>query len=371
MARIGLGSPWKCTFANEWCSKKTAAYRAYFGPSPELKEADVRAVTTKDLPGSADLAWASFPCQDLSLAGTGAGLRGERSGTFGPFWRLMQTLLQERRAPRIVVLENVIGAITSHHGEDFATIARLLAQSDYRLGAIIVDASRFLPQSRPRLFIIAVRNSIEIPSRLISQWPSSDWHSSSLIRGYSELPAAVKKQWIWWLLPRPTDDIQPLADVIEDEPRGVRWNSDAQTDELLALMSSTNRAKVKQASSGRSQMVGTLYKRTRPHEDGSKIQRAEVRFDGIAGCLRTPVGGSSRQTVFIVRGSTIKSRLLSPREAARLMGVPEDYPTPQNYNEAYHLFGDGLAVPVVRWLERHLLRPIASAAPAHSRKKVA
>ena len=41
------------------------------------------------------------------------------------------------------------------------------------------------------------------------------------------------------------------------------------------------------------------------------------------------------------------------------MGVPEDYPIPGNYNEAYHLFGDGLVVPVVNWLGRHLLRPLA------------
>jgi DNA (cytosine-5)-methyltransferase 1 len=57
-----------------------------------------------------------------------------------------------------------------------------------------------------------------------------------------------------------------------------------------------------------------------------KTQRAEVRFDDISGCLRTPAGGSSRQTVLIVEGKQVRSRLLSPREAARLMGVPDDYP---------------------------------------------
>jgi len=84
-----------------------------------------------------------------------------------------------------------------------------------------------------------------------------------------------------------------------------------------------------------------------------------VRFDQVSGCLRTPVGGSSRQVIVLVEGKRIRSRLLSPREAARLMGVPEDYPLPPNYNDAYHLFGDGLAVPVVSWLEQHLLRPMA------------
>src|SRR5439155_2679056 len=106
-------------------------------------------------------------------------------------------------------------------------------------------------------------------------------------------------------------------------------------------------------------IVGTIYKRTRPGDDGVRKQRAEVRFDQVAGCLRTPVGGSSRQSIVVVDGRTVRSRLLSPRGAARLMGVPESYPLPENYNEAYHLFGDGVAVPVVSWLEKHLLRPLA------------
>ena len=66
-------------------------------------------------------------------------------------------------------------------------------------------------------------------------------------------------------------------------------------------------------------------------------------------------------TIMIVEGRRIRSRLLSPREAARLMGVPDSYPLPANYNEAYHLFGDGVAGPVVCWLSRNLLSPIAEA----------
>src|SRR6516162_9413196 len=69
MARIGLGSEWRCTFANEWCEKKAASYRAYFGGS-ELKVDDVANLRAEDLPGVQTLVWASFPCQDLSLAGS-------------------------------------------------------------------------------------------------------------------------------------------------------------------------------------------------------------------------------------------------------------------------------------------------------------
>ena len=88
------------------------------------------------------------------------------------------------------------------------------------------------------------------------------------------------------------------------------------------------------------------------------MQRAEIRFDDIAGCLRTPAGGSSRQVIMVVNGKSVRSRLISPRETARLMGISDSYALPSNYNEAYHLTGDGVAVPVVRHLARHIFEPL-------------
>ena len=118
---------------------------------------DVARVRVSALPGEADLAWASFPCQDLSLAGDGAGLKGNRSGSFWPVWRLVERLVKEDRPPAVVVLENVCGALTSHGGADFAAICNALTRSGYSFGAMVLDAVHFLPQSRPRLLIVALR----------------------------------------------------------------------------------------------------------------------------------------------------------------------------------------------------------------------
>ena len=64
-------------------------------------------------------------------------------------------------------------------------------------------------------------------------------------------------------------------------------------------------------------------------------------------------------SVFLrLEGSKVRSRLLSPRETARLMGLLDSYKLPENYNQAYHLSGDGVAVPVVRFLAAHLLQPL-------------
>ena len=132
------------------------------------------------------------------------------------------------------------------------------------------------------------------------------------------------------------------------------WHTEEETQRLLSLMTPLNAAKVRSAQSFPGRSVGFVYKRTR---QGS--QKAEIRFDGVAGCLRTHYGGSSRQTVVIVEGERVRSRLLAPREAARLMGIPETFVLPNRYNDAYRAMGDGVAVPVVSWLGEHLLTPLA------------
>jgi DNA (cytosine-5)-methyltransferase 1 len=360
MARLGLGADWHCTFSNDICEKKASAYRECFGDS-ELRVLDVANLTPDDLPGVPNLVWASFPCQDLSLAGNGAGLQGGRSGAFRPFWKLMRAVIRLGRIPQIIVLENVTGTLTSHQGDDFAAIVGALAQEGYRVGALVIDAKRFVPQSRPRLFLVAIHSTTSVPSDCVLPAASEPWHTSSLRVAYSGLPGRLQDSWVWWRLPVPTTPAPSLAGIIEDDPAGVDWHSKEQTQRLISLMSPLHLEKLKKAQRLGKRIVGTVYKRTRPNEDGVVAQRAEIRFDQISGCLRTPVGGSSRQTIVVVEGRQIKSRLLSPREAARLMGAPEDYPLPAKYNDAYHLFGDGVVVPVVHWLSAHLLTPLAAA----------
>ena len=163
MVRAGLGGGWRCLFANDFDAKKGLAYQANWGAGGELTVGDIRALTPENLPGAPDLVWGSFPCQDLSLAGHGAGLAGARSGTFYPFWALIRGLADGGRAPRLVAVENVCGTLTSHGGRDFEAICRTFAEAGYRYGALVINADLFVPQSRPRLFVIGVRNDISLP----------------------------------------------------------------------------------------------------------------------------------------------------------------------------------------------------------------
>jgi len=257
----------------------------------------------------------------------------------------------------MIVLENVGGTLNSHNGEDFKAIASAIHQIEYKFGAMVIDASHFVPQSRPRLFIVCVHPDIQIPENLISAEPHEKWHSTRLKNAYSHLSDSVKDKWIWWNLDTPPLRNSVFADLLEDNPPDVKWHSKEETDKLLGLMSEVNLAKVSNAMKTGSKKVGCLYKRTR-RENGQKQQRAEVRFDDIAGCLRTPAGGSSRQLLLIVENEKVRSRLISSRETARLMGLPDDYNLPDNYNEAYKLTGDGVVVPVIRHMAENLFEPI-------------
>lgn len=357
MARAGLGDGWRCLAANDFNPTKARCYRENWG-GEELRLADIGSLTAADLPGRADLAWASFPCQDLSLAGGGKGLAGERSGTFWPFWRLMQALSAQDRAPRMIALENVCGLLTSHGGADFAAVGQAFASLGYRFGAIVVDAALFVPQSRPRLFIVGVHGDEAIPAALTGDAAVAPWRSPALLKAHAALGPQAQARWVWWRPEAPALRNTRLSDLLEDDPDSAPWRSDADTARLLALMSPGNLAKVEAAKQAGGRRVGCLYRRTRPDGHGRKVQRAEVRFDDLSGCLRTPAGGSSRQTLLIVEGDTVRSRLLSSREAARLMGLPDDYRLPSTCGEAYHLTGDGVVVPAVRHLARRLFEPI-------------
>ncbi|SQI30696.1 Modification methylase HpaII [Serratia plymuthica] len=285
----------------------------------------------------------------------------------------MRDLISEKRAPQVIVLENVYGVMTSNKGKDFASIGSVFSDAGYRFGAMVIDARHFVPQSRPRVFIVGVHPSIELPHNMISSAPINIWHPDRMITAYNGLSKQAQQSWIWWNLPVPEERTTTLTDLIEDDPKDVKWDSAEKTKQLLAMMTDSNLLKVQEAQKSGKRIVGGLYKRTRRDDKGEKIQRAEVRFDGIAGCLRTPAGGSSRQSILIVEGKEIRSRLLSPREAARLMGLPDTYKLPSNYNDAYHIAGDGVAVPVVRYLAKFIFEPLlaGSSVTMDVEKKVA
>ena len=356
MARLGLGEAWRCLFANDFDPLKAQTYRANFADAADhFREGDVWKLEAGDLPGRADLAWASSPCQDFSLAGARAGLAGGRSSAFFGFWRLMEALNREGRAPRTIVIENVTGLLTSHGGADFTALCAALAREGYRFGALEIDAAAFLPQSRPRVFVIATRG--DPPPGLTGE---GAFQTRQVREAKDRLPPELAQRWIWWRGEAPPAPNADLASLTETHGE---WHAPALTARLLALMAPLHRERLERLRRQGGRAVGALYRRMRV-ENGVRVQRAEVRFDGLAGCLRTPRGGSSRQTLVVVDDGQVRTRLISAREGARLMGLPDSYLLPRAATAGLHVMGDGVAVPVVRWLAARILEPLLADGPA-------
>ena len=358
LARIGLGAEWRCLFANDVDAGKCAAYRANFA-ADEIVEGDIAGLRLRDLPKErADLAWASFPCQDLSLAGGRNGLAGERSGLFFEFMRHMDSLKRDGRAPRTLAIENVVGLLTSKGGADFARVAEAIAGLGYGVSALVLNASSFTPQSRPRLFVFGFSTDAAPPFGM-SPSESDPACPPALRRVVEALPHAVARAWRW-LAPRPSGRANlRLADILEPAPD---WSREL-GDKALASMSARQRAAIDEIARAGSRAIGAAFFRIRI-ERGVKVQRLEARFDGLAGCLRTPAGGSSRQLLLLVEKNVVLARRLSPREAARLMGVPDDYILPGGTTAALKLMGDGVAPPVVRWIAGEIIEPALRAQAA-------
>lgn len=366
MARSGLGGGWDCLYANDCDRLKQLSYAANWG-GEHFDGRNVAEVTSVDLNGLADLAWASFPCQDLSQAGSKAGL-GEsegsvatRSGAVWPFLSIIGQLRVEGRHPAILALENVVGLLSSNGGADFRALCASLSENGYRFGAIVADAAHFVPQSRPRVFIIAVRREIPIPASLLTEMGKGPWHPQVLLRSRAPLPLADSENWLWWSPGEPPHSKQfELQDII-DLSDGAEWNSGATTDRLLGMMSDAHRDRLAAAKVAGHPMIGSLYLRMRPNGNAGNIQRAEITFGSTLGCLRTPKGGASRPRIVVVEGSRVRTRLLSVDEAARLMGL-EGFILPATYNQCFRLIGDGVVPAVVRFLADRLLEPLAKQA---------
>lgn len=359
MVRAGLGSGWTCAFANDIDPMKCSVYGRNWGREG-LIEGDIARLDADPLAQEIDLYWASSPCQDFSLAGKGRGLGGARSGMFMEWARLIGQAAERGFAPRIIAFENVTGLMTRNQGRDLRAVLETLIGLGYRVGALEIDAARFLPQSRPRLFIIGVQQDVMVDG-LTETGPKGVFHSAKVVGFHKRLPREIARNWVWWAHEAPTSRRATLRKIVDKTP-DTEWLPEADVTRLLDMMSEPSQSRVQKARrSGRTE-IGMLYKRGRPNADGSNRQRAEVRFDGLAGCLRTPAGGSSRQTIMFVKGNETRARLLSSKEVARLMGLGDRYKMPERYNQAYQVAGDGVAVPIVRYLDETLFQPLLRAA---------
>ena len=278
LIRIGLErAGWSIAFANDIDQEKWQMYKYHFGDTGECIVRDIHQLESSQVPTVA-LATASFPCNDLSLTGARRGLDGAQSSAFWGFIDILKAMKRERRLPPIVLLENVPGFLSSNDGRDFEDALLALNDLGYAVDAFIIDAARFVPQSRQRLFVIGLRTrevaainetpgfyeSEARPPALASfilLHPDINWR----IRELPPFPTCTKR----------------LPDILENlSPNSVMWWNRKRCDYLLDQMSPKHRAQADAMMGSDRTSYGTVFRRVR---NGNSM--AELRTDGIAGCL--------------------------------------------------------------------------------------
>lgn len=344
LVRAALGRRFKVVFANDIDPKKFALYKKNFGASDFLLR-DIADVHASDVP-DVDVATASFPCTDVSLAGNRRGLDGEQSGMFWHFARIISEM--EDRKPQTVLLENVPGLATSNDGRDLVSTVATLNDLGYTCDMLVGDARWFVPQSRQRLFIIGTR-------RLLDGDSVGDWQPSAIrpewMRAFAEANDHLNLRPLNVGLP--PHKLATLADIV-DRPhsRSGIWWDEQRVDAFVGSLSNVNQTRLEQMKQQRRLTWATAYRRTR---NGRPVW--EIRSDAIAGCLRTTRGGSSKQAVVEAGRGKVRVRWMSAREYAKLQGAPKFKIPEGKESEAMFAFGDAVCVPVVRWIVEECLLP--------------
>jgi DNA (cytosine-5)-methyltransferase 1 len=415
LARMGLErAGWEVVFANDIEPAKRRMHDGHFGPSPHYHVGDIHdlARDPAQVP-PALLAHASFPCTDLSLAGARKGLNAGQSSAFWGWIELLRAMDAKQR-PKLLLIENVTGLLSSNNGADFRALVAAINDLGYAADAMMVDAAHFTPQSRPRLFVIGVAGGletrayppppcgeglgegVEAGARLTANQADtrlnngdSDYPGSlplpdpphqgegdsvaSVMRGISAeelqpstirppklveaIRASAELYWDLWDLPEPPPyGVVQLEEVLDRLPGDdAQWWSTERAAYLLNQMSDRHRQTADKMIAGKKLSFGAVFRRVR---NGRSM--AELRTDGLAGCLRTPKGGSGRQILFEAGRGEYRVRLMNPDECARLMGA-EGYRITTPLNQALFGFGDAVCVDAVAWVAQHRLNPVAEA----------
>lgn len=355
LARLGMEQAgFDVVWSNDISEKKARLFRARFGENENTHRYDVRdlnSVGANDIPVGVDVAWASFPCTDLSLAGTRGGIH---SGSSAAFWSFARNLAHlGRRRPKALVIENVTGFASSHGGKDIIVAIRTLNNLGYSVDVISLDARRFVPQSRPRLFLIGVLKSVT--SNIIESKESGPLRPP-WVETVREAPELLMHRHS---IPAPPDLLEGgLFSVVDKvaEDDGSWWSPERARSALESLSEIQLIRLASLQSSGRT-TYRTAYRRMR-----AGVPRWELRSDDLSGCLRTARGGSSRQAVVRIDGNSVRWRWMVGTEYEKLMGAEGFDLAGFSESDIQWGFGDAVCVPAVRWIAEKYLAPILTGA---------
>ncbi|OAL10112.1 DNA cytosine methyltransferase [Candidatus Mycoplasma haematobovis] len=255
---------------------------------------DIREINTNDIDDH-EILVAGFPCQAFSQAGKKKGFNDERGALFFEIIRIL-----EDKKPKSFLLENVKNLKTHNKGETFKIIKDNLEKLNYYVTYSILRARDFgVPQNRERIYIVGF--------------------NKGLISSYEEFK-----------MPTPTLESTYVGNILEQ-------NVDSKYTISDLLWEGHQRRKAKHIAKGRGFGFSLFNKNSRYtntisaryYKDGSEI---------------------------LIEQENKNPRKITPREAARLQGFPDNYLIPVSDNQAYKQFGNSVSVPVIYAIAKEILK---------------
>lgn len=268
----------RCVFSSEWDKYAVKTYEANYGETPY---GDITKINEKDIPDH-DVLLAGFPCQPFSNIGKREGFSHKTQGTL--FFDVLRIL--KEKEPKMFLLENVKGLLTSDKGNTFRVIIESLKDLNYSVFYKVLDAQDFgLPQRRERIVIVGYRSDLEV-------------HDFQFPKGNPE-----KKV--------------PIRDILESGAKGYSVSKHLQASYLFK-------------------------------KDDGKPQVIDFNSDIQVNTLCATYHKIQRLTGTFIKDGETGLRMFSELELKRLMGFEDDFIIPVSRTQMYRQFGNSVAVPMIK-----------------------
>ena len=261
----------------------------------DLPAGDITLIDSKKIPAH-DILTAGFPCQPFSNAGLKKGFEDTRGTLFYDVARILND-----KKPAMVLLENVKGFVNHNKGKTLRVVLDTLDELGYNTLYKVLNAKDFgVPQNRERIFIVGINRK--------------------------------KLGKISFEFPQPFGEVTRLGSILENNP-----------DDKYTISNKLWQGHKRRLREHRLKGNGFGYGLF--DEDSSHTNTISARYykDG--------------SEILISQGKK-NPRMLTPREAARLQGYPDNFVIPVSDTQAYRQFGNSVAVPVVTQIARKMIELI-------------
>ncbi len=294
----------KCVYTSEWDKPAQDVYEQNFGDRPD---GDITKVNEKSIPAH-DVICAGFPCQAFSISGKRQGFSDTRGTLFFDVARIAK-----HHKPKVLFLENVKNFAKHDNGKTLSVIEKTLKDIGYNVFYKVLNASQYgAPTTRQRIYLVCFRKDLNITN---------------------------------FQFPEPSNEQVKLRDFLQPDNQTTQFI--IKRDDIKI-----NKIKISKNVLGeyplRPIRLGTINKGGQGERIYSDLGHA-ITFSAYGG------GAGGKTGAYLIND---KVRRLSPKEAALVMGFPENYKIHPNKNQAYKQFGNSVVVPVLRKIFAQILNTL-------------